>query len=189
MKKLLMVLSLMFITESYADTETINWYVDGDTYTTTTCQTGGDITLQTPPAKRGYTFTGWQVALYDFSTLDADVKASSYTRDESTKTWTTTFSYGVVSGQALCSQTIGTYAKTGTPDESGDGETQYCWCKATGYKPAGDDKVYENTSFSAWVFRYNGSSASGCALDCARNCGAGVQALADLRRALFGITQ
>ena len=43
-----------------ADTETINWYIDDDTtYATTTCQTGGDITLPNTPTKRGYTFQGW----------------------------------------------------------------------------------------------------------------------------------
>lgn len=51
--------SLMFTTASYADTETINWYVDGNTYTQTTCQTGGDVILPTPPTKRGYVFKGW----------------------------------------------------------------------------------------------------------------------------------
>ena len=43
----------------HADTETLQWYVDNDLYATTTCESGGDITLPTPPTKYGYTFQGW----------------------------------------------------------------------------------------------------------------------------------
>ena len=44
----------------FADTETLNWIVDGQTYTTTTCESGGDIILPTPPSKPGYVFRGWK---------------------------------------------------------------------------------------------------------------------------------
>lgn len=50
---------MLFCGVAFAATETINWYVDGNTYTTTTCQTGGDIILPTTPYKYGYTFQGW----------------------------------------------------------------------------------------------------------------------------------
>ena len=59
MKKLVAGLFAIFTTVSFADTETINWYVDGNTYTQTTCQTGGDVILPTAPTKRGYVFKGW----------------------------------------------------------------------------------------------------------------------------------
>ena len=60
LKKILICLLCMFICVlGKAATETINWYVDGNTYATTTCQTGGDITLPTAPTKYGYTFQGW----------------------------------------------------------------------------------------------------------------------------------
>ena len=50
-----------FASVSHAQTETINWYnEDGTLYTTTTCESGGDIVLPTAPTKFGYTFTGWQ---------------------------------------------------------------------------------------------------------------------------------
>lgn len=48
-----------FTHNAYANTETINWYVDGETYDTTTCQSGDDIELPTTPTKKGYTFLGW----------------------------------------------------------------------------------------------------------------------------------
>ena len=59
MKRVLILLSILFCGIAYAATETINWYMDGQTYATTTCQTGGDIILPTTPTKRGYTFKGW----------------------------------------------------------------------------------------------------------------------------------
>ena len=60
MKRLFVLLfSLLLCNVSYADTETINWYVDGTSYATTTCQTGGDIILPNTPYKYGYTFQGW----------------------------------------------------------------------------------------------------------------------------------
>ena len=43
----------------HAVTETLQWYVDNDLYATTTCESGGDITLPTAPTKYGYTFQGW----------------------------------------------------------------------------------------------------------------------------------
>ncbi len=65
MKKLLvLLLSLLFTTALYADTETIKWYVDGSVYNTTTCQTGGDINLPLAPTKYGYTFQGWREKSY-----------------------------------------------------------------------------------------------------------------------------
>ena len=60
MKKFLMFLSVMFALSARADTETINWYKDGQTYAQTTCTVGGDIILPATPTKRGYNFTGWE---------------------------------------------------------------------------------------------------------------------------------
>ena len=44
---------------AHAKTETINWYMDGNTYATTQCETGSDIILPQTPYKYGYTFNGW----------------------------------------------------------------------------------------------------------------------------------
>ena len=60
MKKIIFLLTAIFICiTAHAKTETINWYMDGTLYDTTTCQTGGDITLPQTPTKYGYTFQGW----------------------------------------------------------------------------------------------------------------------------------
>lgn len=50
---------MVFCSAAHADTETINWYMDNNIYATTTCESGGDITLPTAPTKYGYTFQGW----------------------------------------------------------------------------------------------------------------------------------
>ena len=58
MKRLLLFLSLCFVC-SAAIAHTINWYVDGSIYHTTTCESGDDVTPPTAPEKYGYTFKGW----------------------------------------------------------------------------------------------------------------------------------
>ena len=61
MKKALISLLTIYSINCYADTETINWYIDGNVYNTTQCESGGDVSLPpTPPERLGYTFTGWQ---------------------------------------------------------------------------------------------------------------------------------
>ena len=59
MKRLLLFLSLCFICTA-AIAHTINWYVDGSVYHTTTCESGEDVTPPTAPEKYGYTFKGWK---------------------------------------------------------------------------------------------------------------------------------
>ena len=154
---------------------------------------GGDIrTPRKAVHKPGKIFTGWTfnapVQTYDFSTLDADEETDDATFDLSNMTWTTNFSYGDVSGVALCSATSGTEYTAGTPDESAAGGN--CWCKATGYKPSGSNTTYENSSSSVWVYMFNYvSSLPECMDSCAADCAGGVRGSADFRRALFGITQ
>lgn len=61
MKKLLVVLSFLSIcTFAIAQTISIDWKVDGNTYAQNTCEYGGTLTVPaTPPTKYGYTFQGW----------------------------------------------------------------------------------------------------------------------------------
>ena len=62
MKKILfLILELLFVQIASADTVNIDWSVDGQTYTQTTCTVGGDIILPTAPTKRGHTFLGWAI--------------------------------------------------------------------------------------------------------------------------------
>lgn len=59
MRRLIILFCVVFCGAAYAATETINWFVDGGVYATTTCESGGDITLPPTPTKYGYTFHGW----------------------------------------------------------------------------------------------------------------------------------
>ena len=56
------------------NTINVRWYSD-DTQLSVptnaqTCSYGGDLYLPSAPTKKGYTFEGWEVAKYDFSTLN-----------------------------------------------------------------------------------------------------------------------
>lgn len=60
MKRIICVLCLLCCGVAFAGQVTINWGADNQTYTTTTCEVGGDVILPAPPTKRGYTFRGWK---------------------------------------------------------------------------------------------------------------------------------
>ena len=59
MKKLLVGLCAIFIC-TFAIAHSIEWYVDGSLYQTTTCDAGDNITPPTAPAKYGYHFVEWE---------------------------------------------------------------------------------------------------------------------------------
>ena len=58
MQKIILTLTAIF-TCATTFAHTINWYMDGNTYATTQCETGSDIILPQTPYKYGYTFQGW----------------------------------------------------------------------------------------------------------------------------------
>lgn len=60
MKKIMILLCVLFTGIAVAETINITWHnADGTTYDTTTCDAGGTLVLPTAPIKRGYTFLGW----------------------------------------------------------------------------------------------------------------------------------
>ena len=62
MKRFVLFLCAIFINiAAYAQTVDIDWIVDGDVYTQTTCQMGGNLVLPSAPSKPGYTFQGWKL--------------------------------------------------------------------------------------------------------------------------------
>ncbi len=61
MKRIILILVAFTTINAHSQTETLNWYIDGQTYATTTCESGGDVLLPTSPTKRGYTFMGWSL--------------------------------------------------------------------------------------------------------------------------------
>jgi len=110
--------------------------------------------------------------------LDPSIEGTGYTRDEATKTWTTTFPNYTVSGIATCNSTSGTYGKA-YPQYNFDNNHAsstgvYCWCRMT------------SPVRSAWVFGYEFSTASGCAPYCANHCSDRIQLSTALRGGVFG---
>lgn len=191
----------------------IQWEnADGTTYTTSTCTYDTQLQIPNAPAARlGYTFKGWKLDACSLAELDTsidsdkskracldlngnggctnegvDADASLYGLDKAGQ-WGAPFEYGIVYGEAICSQTNGTFANPGTPDTSGTGDTRYCWCRATGYKENGGEKC--DLASSSWVFHIEDGSASTCAEGCAINCVSGVQVDSVFRGAVFGQSQ
>jgi len=179
------------------------------------CDYSGALDTPTDPTRTGYTFAGWRVnAQMNFSQLDTSIPGTDRiakcmngttprclrdntpdnagaseepcTKDYYTELnpheWKVHFSYGDVYGMAKCSNTTGTYAVAGTPSDTNG---QYCWCKATTYKPLNQSTVYRPLSTLAWVFRLDHGSASNCAYSCALNCASLVRWNSDFRAAVF----
>lgn len=70
MKKLFLFVSALLISGTVvADTINIKWGVDDQTFTTTTCEIGGDVVLPTPPEKPGYIFKGWVKDVFNRGTF------------------------------------------------------------------------------------------------------------------------
>ena len=65
MKHFFVLFPFLFCIYAHADTIDLHWGVDNQTYDTTTCTVGGDVTLPTPPTKRGHTFIGWTAEHFD----------------------------------------------------------------------------------------------------------------------------
>lgn len=72
MKKIFGGLFLIFNVSGFAETITLDWLnEDGTTNQTTTCESGGDIILPSPPTKYGYTFIGWDFVLVQLEYLES----------------------------------------------------------------------------------------------------------------------
>ena len=118
-----------------------------------------------------------QLIIFPAIILDPSVAGTGYTGDEATKTWTTTFPYGTVSGIATCNSTQGEYGRA-YPEYNFDNnhassEGIYCWCRMM--LPVR----------SAWVYRYAYGSASVCASLCALDCGYNVEDRSAFRWGVF----
>jgi hypothetical protein len=82
-----------------------------------------------------------------------------------------------IPGEAMCSGTGGTYAKSGNPsnDMAGGKITgSNCWCR-----------VNYNGQFGPWVFRAQRGSAAGCSWSCADLCANGVRRDGEFLGAVF----
>ena len=96
--------------------------------------------------------------------------------------WKVRFGTSYVYGMSKCSETSGTANQPGTPSDTNG---QYCWCKATGYKPSDSNTIYGPMSYLSWIFGTTYGSATDCANACATVCSSHVLNSASFRTALF----
>ena len=186
------------------------WYSDGVQLevdnAATSCTYDTAMTLPTNPTKPGYEFNGWKIRPEcKIPSTDVSNAPNAYAAkrlnggDDNTNGGATAATYGIsdpgewgaswsngdkVTGVALCSQTSGTYPNTGTPDETGSGETKNCWCQATHYTANNAQQC--SLSAPAWVSEYNAGSAADCADGCAKSCANRVRWYSGFRATLFG---
>lgn len=180
-----------------------------------TCVYDGALTIpQTAPNRTGYTFAGWTVRPeMDFMTIVNEQGTESWGKgvynngtdrcwyalggnnatskncndDDNYKElqqheWKALFEHGVLYGMAGCSTTSGSFAQRGSvPIDSG----QYCWCKATGYKPSGSNVINGSLFSLSWVFNIERASVVDCAKFCATRCTDYVKHHSAFRTALF----
>ena len=190
-----------------ANTINTTWYSgygnNASVSNATQCSYDGTINLpQTNPSRAGYAFNGWRLKRCEIPSSLASTNGSSYgyqndrtgadgadsgnTSDyglTEDNTWGVTWSSGdKVVGEAICSQTRGTWATAGTPDTTGAGTTEYCWCRATGYIASGESQC--DLSSPSWVVIANWS-VSDCAHDCAKRCAEYVRINSGFRAAVF----
>ena len=137
----------------------LKWYNDGNQITVPTasnsCTYDTPINLPTDPVKPGYKFKGWKLA-YDFSTIDANIRGQTQyskngngicrngnfdivTCDESfsdlnNNEWKVIYPHGKLYGESLVK----------------DGN---CYCRATGYIPAGSTIKYVPEHPTGWIFQ------------------------------------
>ena len=121
----------------------------------------------------------WEPIAQNGYTMAEDFGDENLTSGLNAGEWSVTFTEGTIKGRALCSSTNGTYATTGTPNETGGG--RYCWCAGTDFGNSC------HVSSPSWVFDYDYADA--CADRCARDCAKDVNGDSALRRAVFGVTQ
>lgn len=169
MKKLLLFITAIFICgAAIAQTETTKWYIEGELYDTTSCESGNDITTPQVPERFGYTFSGWEPAVYDMSTLDKTKKGTSFSTYSNQK-WSTNFDYGTVYGNSICSPTSDNPIEQaeGFDTESGG---KYCYCRITEFIPGGDTKIY-SPKYSNWLLLTSFGNFENCASNCTKYCG------------------
>jgi hypothetical protein len=183
MKKLFFIMFLIFSNAVLAKTIGMTW--DGASSSPSSCTYGGTFTPPTPDAVSGYVFVGWKVKevhpaeTCGIENLTSSTKADGYTK--SGYTWSVNFGYGtsqrVIQGEAKCSNlNRSSGCSSGNSVAIGDPGTttgNRCWCRITGYKPAGGQMCTVSPA-SGWVYRIAMSSADACATssgNCAAMCG------------------
>ena len=109
--------------------------------------------------------------------LDPQVGGTALANNNTGKTWSTKFSYGVISGIGGCYNNVGSTQGGVASDQTNitpyTGGT-YCYCKML--RPIESPWVYSGSSYSG----------SNCATNCASYCSSSAASAVALRAGLFG---
>ena len=112
--------------------------------------------------------------------LDPQIGGTALSSDASTKTWSTKFSYGVISGIGGCYNNVGSPQGVVASDQTNitpDSTGYYCYCKML--RPIESPWVYGGlTSISVYT-------PSLCASSCASSCSSYAASVVALRAGLF----
>ena len=115
--------------------------------------------------------------------LDPSITGDGYSYSTARSEWWTWFSYGTIRGISACLSSNYGKSRGGYVADlhdnnelviGGEKNGEHCWCKMT------------HPAASLWVFYGTYSSASDCAINCARDCGNSVRNRSDMRSGLFG---
>ena len=123
----------------------------------------------------------WEPIAQNGYTMAEEFEGENLTSGLNAGEWSVTFTEGTIKGRALCSSTNGTYATTGTPNETGGG--RYCWCAGTDFGNSC------HVASPSWVCHNAYGDSGDCAARCANACAGHVIDYSDFRRAIFGVTQ
>lgn len=189
MKRFIFLLLVPIHVTVLAQTETTEWWVNGEVYATTSCEIGGDISVPEPPQKKGYTFQGWENATYDISTLDTS--KSGYGHVYNGKKYRVSFAYGTIYGEWLCSSTTPSTASwyTTTPEEldTTTGSGGNCYCRIFEFIPSGSSKIYE-TPLTSWIYFLTYNTETLCSQggnNCSYQCVSSLLSNSSKRAALY----
>lgn len=173
-------------------------YTGAPSINDSSCEYDGGITLPTPPPSRtGYTFGGWRVhqcLIDDYPAGDGidygwinDENSPNPGYYQNTQyglnqhgTWAVEFSEGTIRGRAICSSTDGTFAQTGSPDETNGTTYSYCWCAGTSFNNSCQVETL------SWVY-HGPIPRSTCVDMCASQCASNVMNNSSFRQAIFGV--
>jgi len=144
-----------------------------------------------------------KVCLHGFNTVSTVDCNNPIFNDLELYEWKTNFNWGTIYGSSYCSAKSGNNSSNSwnnspsnwkaTYDElkNTNGEKQYCWCQATGYKPINNNTIYSQSSVYAhsfWVFSLDFSSAPGCSSSCTGYCASATHSYAGFRKAIFTLS-
>ena len=202
---------------------TLHWYSEDNEIqnvpsTSQSCTYDGSLTplpVSNVPTRTGYTFKGWRARqpvapTCSTANLDPNIDGTSSSGSDYGNTWSVTFSYGTVFGEAVCSNAVNENPPTNCFGGDDTTEMAICSCRVTSYTlnnanqcnlsdttlveegrlMATEDDPTSYTVYDGWCYWPNGQGPGmSCEESCALSCADSVQYNSSFRATLFGVSQ